>query len=97
MTVYRRCREQGMMTDELSPVSDKQLERELAEMRRHHPQYGETLAFGHLRLKGYRVTHSRLRQAIRTTDPITSNIYVCSSLIYSQLLTYSVMVCHCHS
>ena len=72
MTVYRRRRELGMMTDELSPVSDEQLEWELAEMRRHHPQYGETLAFGHLRSKGYRVTHSRLRQAIRTTDPINT-------------------------
>ena len=72
MTVYRRRRELGMMTDELSPVSDKQLEWELAAIRRHHPQYGETLAFGHLCLKGYRVTHSRLRQAIRTTDPINT-------------------------
>ena len=72
MTVYRRRRELGMTTDELSPISDEQLERQLTEMRRHHPHYGETLAFGHLRSKGYKVSHSMLRQAIRATDPINT-------------------------
>ena len=72
MMVYRRRQELGMTTDELLPISDELLERELTEMRRHHPHYGETLAFGHLRSKGYRVSHSRLRQAIRATDPINT-------------------------
>ena len=69
MTVYRCRQELGMTTDELSPISDQQLEWELTEMRRHHPYYGETLAFGHLL---YRVSHSRLCQAIRATDPINT-------------------------
>ena len=47
-------------------------EQELSVMRRDHPQYGETMAYGHLRSMGYRVTHSRLRQAIRASDPINT-------------------------
>ena len=66
----RHRRELGMTTDELSSISDEQLEQDMTQMRRHHPQYGETLAFGHLRSKRYRVSQSRLRQAIRATDPI---------------------------
>ena len=72
MTIYRRRQELGMTGDQLTPLSDDQLERELAAMRRDHPQYGETMAYGHLRSMGYRVTHSRLRQAIRTSDPINT-------------------------
>ena len=56
MTVYRRRQELGMTGDQLTPLTDDQLERELAAMRRDHPQYGETMAYGHLRSMGYRVT-----------------------------------------
>ena len=72
MTVYRRRQELGMTGDQLTLLSDDQLERELVAMRRDHPQYGETMAYGHLRSMGYRVTHSQLRQAIRTSDPINT-------------------------
>ena len=70
MTVYRHRRELAMARDELSPLSDEQLEQELIAMRRDHPQYGETLAFGHLRSKGYRVTHSRLREQYVPQTPL---------------------------
>ena len=72
MTIYRRRQELGMTDDQLTLLSDDQLQRELVAMRRDHPQYGETMAYGHLRSMGYRVTHSQLRQAIRTSDPINT-------------------------
>ena len=72
MTIYRQRQEVGMTDDQLTLLSDDQLQRELVAMRRDHPQYGETMAYGHLRSMGYRVTHSQLRQAIRTNDPINT-------------------------
>ena len=69
MTVYRCRRQLGMTTDELSSISDEQLEQELITMRRDHPQYGESLVCGHLRSKGYRITGSAEQYKLQT--PLT--------------------------
>ncbi len=70
MTVYRRRIEFQMLQDPMQMVTDQELMRVLTEMRVDHPDYGETMAMGHLRTQGYRVTRQRLRRVVHITDPI---------------------------
>lgn len=71
MTLYRRRSEFGMLDDDPSEIlSDTQLEQKLIQMRQEYPQFGESMAMGHLRSLGYRVSRERLRKAVRITDPI---------------------------
>ena len=71
MTLYRRRVEYDMLQDQPSQsLTDDQLLVILREMRVDHPQFGETMAMGHLRARGYHVTRQRLRRAVHATDPI---------------------------
>ena len=72
MTIYRRRLEFDMVNEAVRSPSDDELRRELNEMRQQHPDYGESMSFGHLRSKGYHVTRHRLRRLIRETDPINT-------------------------
>ena len=72
MTIYRRRQEFEMLNEAVRTASDDELRRELNEMRRSHPDYGESMSFGHFRSKGYHVTRHRLRKLIRETDPINT-------------------------
>ena len=57
MTLYRRRVEYDMLQDQPSQsLIDNQLLVILGEMRVDHPQFGETMAMGHLRARGYDVT-----------------------------------------
>ncbi len=69
MTLYRRRREFGLLTDTRGIAND-QLRHLLTEMRRQHPNFGETMAMGHIRSLGYHVKRAQLRNAIHQTDPI---------------------------
>ena len=70
MTIYRRRAEYGILDEAHSAIHD----RELIEFVRHtlvqHPRVGQTFIIGRLRAQGYRVTRERVRQAIRTCDPL---------------------------
>ena len=70
MTLYRRRREYGMLDDSVRPISDDELRGVMRNMRLQHPNYGETMAMGHVRSLGYKVSRARLRVAIHDTDPI---------------------------
>ena len=75
MTLYRRRVEYSMLQDDPSEVlTDSQLEQKLREMRQNYPQFGETMAMGHLRSLGYHITRERLRRAVRVTDPINREL-----------------------
>ena len=52
-----------------------ELEQILIDMRVDHPDFGETMALGHLCSLGYNISRYRLCQCIRRTDPI--NIALC--------------------
>ena len=70
MTLYRRRVEYGMLDDPSELLRDEELQERLTQMRREYPQFGETMAMGHLRSLGYHVSRERLRNAVRVTDPI---------------------------
>ena len=69
MTLYRRRREMGLLNPRQG-ITDDQLRHLLIEMRRQHPNFGETMAMGHVRSLGYHVKRAQLRDAIHQTDPI---------------------------
>lgn len=70
MTLYRRRSEFGLLTNTQQGITDGQLRHLLIEMRRQHPNFGETMAMGHIRSLGYHVKRAQLRYAIHQTDPI---------------------------
>ena len=70
MTIYRRRRDYGMLDDSVHPISDRELRDILRNMRLQHPNYGETMAMGHIRSLGYRISRARLRASIHDTDSI---------------------------
>lgn len=53
-----------MVNEAVRSPSDDELRRELNEMRQQHPDYGESMSFGHLRSKGYHVTRNRLHAVV---------------------------------
>ena len=70
MTLYRRRREFGLLSNTERGITNGQLRHLLIEMRRQHPNFGETMAMGHIRSLGYHVKRAQLRDAIHQTDPI---------------------------
>ena len=71
MTIYRRRVEFGMSHDGMSSnITDEELAVILRQMRRENPALGERMVMGHLRSMGFKITRSRVRDCIRTTDPI---------------------------
>ena len=70
MTIYRRRVEYGLMGDPTTVPTDLQLRTILKEMKLGHPELGEVLVMGRLRGMGYKVTRERLRQTIRSIDPL---------------------------
>lgn len=55
-------------------LTDSELRVELNEIQRDQPALGGTMARGRLRLMGFHVTRSRLRQAIRETDHLQQTL-----------------------
>lgn len=70
MTVFRRRQEFGILNDPSIEINDAELRVVLSQIRRTFPELGEKMVIGHLRSLGYNVTRSRVRNAIRVTDPI---------------------------
>ena len=68
--IYRRRVEYGLMRDLRIVPSDVHLRTILREIKAGQPELGETMVMGRIRGMGYRVTRHRIREAIRTIDPL---------------------------
>ena len=88
MTLYRRRREFGLLEDYQQTITDANLRQLLIEMRQQHPNFGETMAMGHIRSLGYHVKRAQLRSAIHQTDPIQTALRWRGELIHRR--PYSV-------
>ena len=53
-------------------LNDEQLKDLLQEIRREHPNWGQTMMLGLVREQGYYVSRTRLRNAVQQTDPLST-------------------------
>ena len=72
MTLYRRRAELNLLTDPLRTLNDEQLKDILREIRREHPNLGQTMMLGLVRAQGYYVSRARLRDAVQQIDPLST-------------------------
>ena len=72
MTIYRRRQEYGMMENPSGNITDSELREILQQMRRDLPSLGQTMVWGRLRSLGFKVARSRIREAMRASDPINT-------------------------
>ncbi len=72
MTVYRRRRELGLLDEPVAVPTDRQLGEIVREIRLEAPALGQSLMLGRLRAMGYRVTRQRIREAMRSQDPLNT-------------------------
>ena len=72
MTLYRRRVDFGLVDYPNSDLSDEDLSEMIREFRHHNPDVGESMAAGLLRARGYRVTRTRIRDALRSSDPLSA-------------------------
>jgi hypothetical protein len=71
MTLYRRRLELEMIDDPpTSQLSDDELYHLVRVFRNDNPYVGESMTAGLLRSRGYHVTRSRIRAALRFNDPL---------------------------
>lgn len=70
MTIYRRRIEYDLVQDPRSIPTDVQLRTIIREIKHGQPELGEVMVMGRIRSMGYKVTRDRLRQAIRSIDPL---------------------------
>lgn len=75
-TIYRRRQELGVSreNDRGLNLSETELREKVQAMRREQPALGQTMLWARLRSEGYYVTRSRLRDAVRSTDPLSNVI-----------------------
>ena len=72
MTIYRRRVEYGLISSTSGGLIDGEL-RVVNEIQRDQPALGETMIcmiWGRFRSMGFHITRSRLREAIRESDPL---------------------------
>lgn len=74
MTVYRRRQYFNMLDVEeaRTDMSDEDLHQFIRQLRVEMPNIGQSLVIGRLRSVGYFVHRERVRDAIRTTDPLNT-------------------------
>lgn len=73
VTLFRRRRELGINdTDILMSMDDNQLRSFVSQVREEFPTIGESLVIARIHSAGYHVSRSRIRSAIRITDPINT-------------------------
>jgi hypothetical protein len=71
-TIFRRRADFGMLEDPSADLSDEDLLAFVSDMRSTTHTVGESLVTGSLRSRGYRVSRERVRQALRSSDPLSS-------------------------
>lgn len=72
MTIYRRRVEYGLVVDPWIVPTDVQLHTVVRQITAEHPELGEVMIMGRIRGMGYKVTRERLRQVIRSNDPLNT-------------------------
>ena len=72
MTIYRRRREYDMLEEAPRSMTANELTQFVEELRTQLPDIGETLVIGRLQSLGYHVPRERVRQSIRSTDPLNT-------------------------
>ena len=70
MTIYRRREQCGLIEEPSGTLSDSDLQELITHMRGELSNLGQTMVWGRLRSLGFKVTRSRVREAIRNTDPM---------------------------
>lgn len=72
MTLYRRRREFGILTDSARRVSDQELTDHLQRLRTNSPYIGESMILGHLRAMNIQASRERVRHILRRIDPLNT-------------------------
>lgn len=72
MTIYRRCREFDMLQEVSLSMTDSELQHFVQDLKTQLPEIGEVLVIGRLRSMGYHVPRERVRQCIRSSDPLNT-------------------------
>ena len=67
--VYKAITEYNLDASRYSVVTDSDLQQAITSVKNNHPNAGEVMLQGHLRTQGIHVQRSRMRDAIRVTDP----------------------------
>lgn len=88
MTIYRRRRAYGLLTEGENVPSDLELADLLRGIRADTPDLGQTLLLGRLRSMGYRVTRKRLREMVQLQDPLSTALRMPGGL--TSRMKYSV-------
>ena len=68
----RRRADFGMLEDPSADLSDEAFLAFVSDIRSTTHTVGESLVTGSLRSRGYRVSRERVRQALRSSDPLSS-------------------------
>ena len=64
MTLYRRSREFGILTDSAQTVSDQELTEHLQRLRTNSPYIGESMILGQLRALNIQASRERVQDAL---------------------------------
>lgn len=59
-----------MLDEPVASLSDSDLKQKVLEIKRTLPEVGESIILGQLRSMGYKVTRWRVRETLRSTDPV---------------------------
>ena len=68
---YRRRLDLGMIDPPNLPLSDDDLLALIKEFQHDNPNIGESMAVGLLRSRGHKVIRARVRNALRSSDPLS--------------------------
>ena len=71
MTIFRCRQEFGMLEEPFRTLTDPELRVKLSEIRRTFPE-AEEMILGQLRSMGYQIIRARVREALRSVDPINT-------------------------
>ena len=70
LTVYRMMHDFNINpADRYSNLSDSQIDQKHSDIKADHPNIGEVMAAGHLKVQGIRVKQSALRSSLMRVDP----------------------------
>ena len=67
-TLYRRLEENGIPTNDQTPLSEQELDEVMCTIKEDHPNDGETLICGHLIRMGIKLTRQAVRESIHRVD-----------------------------
>ena len=72
MTLFRRRQEYGLLDEPDRLLTDSELAAKVSEIKNMLPDAGEKLILGQLKAMGYSVTRNRVRNTLRSVDPINT-------------------------